>query len=349
MSRVLQAIRSVRWAITEPALRTIIEVAERSNPGPEAIERETGSVLDNEFATRIRGGVAVIPVRGPLFRYANVFTSVSGATSMEMLGLEFSKALADPAVDSIVLDVDSPGGMVNGTQELAQMIFESRGVKPITAFVSGMGASAAYWIASAADQVFAGATAELGSVGAVIEVTDYTAADARSGVRSFRFVSSVSPKKRLSPNSKAGAAQFQRIVDDIGEVFVGAVARHRGVDRKVVLSDYGRGGLFVGRRAVAQGLADGVSSLEAVVQASASHAGDRAGLQAAATATGLRASGRNSEAVGTARLVAAAQSLGMAKKTSSPRPSVSRPSDDPGTAALVAAARKAGIPVKEGR
>lgn len=270
MSRVLQAIRGQRWGITEPALRTIVEIADRASAGREAIEREEGRELRNEFATRVRDGVAIIPVHGPLFRYANLFTYLSGATSMELLALEFSKALEDPAVTSIVLDVDSPGGMVNGTQELAQLIHDSRGRKPIIAFVSGMGASAAYWIASAADTVMAGKTAELGSVGAVIQVVDYTEAEAMEGVRTFEFVSSVSPKKRLPPDTDAGAAELQQIVDDLGEVFVATVAEHRGTTREAVLANYGQGGLFVGQRAVDQGLADGISTLDAVVQAAAS-------------------------------------------------------------------------------
>lgn len=281
MSRVLHAIRSHRWGITEPALRTIIEVAERAGPGREAIEREEGRELRNEFETRVRDGVAIIPVHGPLFRYANLFTYLSGATSMEMLALEFSKAIEDPSVRAIVLDVDSPGGMVNGTQELAQLIYESRGRKPIVSFVSGMGASAAYWIASAADAVFAGSTAELGSVGAVIEVVDYTQADEMEGIRTFQFVSSVSPKKRLPPDTEAGADELQQIVNDLGEVFVATVAEHRGIAREAVLERYGQGGLFVGQRAVDQGLADGVSTLEAVIQAAASLPPGSPGLRTA--------------------------------------------------------------------
>lgn len=281
MSRVLQAIRSHRWGITEPALRTIIEVAERVGPGREAIEREEGRELRNEFETRVRDGVAIIPVHGPLFRYANLFTYLSGASSMELIALEFSKAMEDPAVKAVVLDVDSPGGMVNGTQELAQLIYEARGRKPIVSFVSGMGASAAYWIASAADVVVAGRTAELGSVGAVIEVVDYSKADEMEGIRSFEFVSSVSPKKRLPPDTDAGAAELQQLVDDLGEVFVATVAEHRGVTREDVLARYGQGGLFVGQRAVDQGLADGISTLEAVIQATASLSPGSPGLRAA--------------------------------------------------------------------
>jgi ClpP class serine protease len=58
----------------------------------------------------VRGGTAVIPVRGPIFRYANLFTGISGATSLEVSAKDFGVALNDRAIEQIVLAVDRPGG-----------------------------------------------------------------------------------------------------------------------------------------------------------------------------------------------------------------------------------------------
>ena len=74
------------------------------------------------------------------------------------LAPNFTQALEDDSIQGIVLNIDSPGGQMNGTNELANMIFAARGTKPITAYVGGLGASGAYWIASAADEIAVDAT-----------------------------------------------------------------------------------------------------------------------------------------------------------------------------------------------
>ena len=155
------------WAITQPVLETILEIAERENEKPEAVAARLGKELQNTHTVTERDGVAIIPVTGPLFRYANLFTAISGATSYEMLAQDFTVALDNPDINAIILNIDSPGGEVNGCAELANMIFAARGKKPIIAYASGDAASGAYWIASAADQVVASETSGLGSIGVV--------------------------------------------------------------------------------------------------------------------------------------------------------------------------------------
>lgn len=263
MSRVLEYAAGQPWAITPEALDQILAIASRAHERPEAIQTRSGRPLDNTRRVRIRDGVAVIPVVGPLFRYANLFTEISGATSSEVLAQDLATALDDAAVEAILLDIDSPGGMLNGTQELGELIYAARGRKPIVAFVSGLGASAAYWIASAADEVVAGETAILGSIGTVLEVVDTSAADEKRGVRRMEIVSSQSPRKRGNPfEDDEARAALQAMVDDLSRVFITAVARNRGVDRETVLADFGRGGMMVGEEAVRAGLADRLSTLE---------------------------------------------------------------------------------------
>ena len=92
----------------------MIAIAHQTNRTPEAIAKEMGKDMKNTHAVSVRGGVAVIPVTGPLFRHANILTAVCGATSYEILAQDFNKALNDPNISAIVFDVDSPGGEVNG-------------------------------------------------------------------------------------------------------------------------------------------------------------------------------------------------------------------------------------------
>lgn len=271
MSRVLDFIASQPWGITQEAMDLILEVAQRETDSVEAIERELGRPLDNTRSVRMRGDVAVIPVTGPMFRYANLFTRISGATSYEDLARDIGAALEDPKVRAIVLDVDSPGGLVNGNQELAELIYRAREEKPMASFVSGLGASAAYWITTATGRVVVGPTSILGSIGTVLSARDTTAEDRARGVRTIEFVSSQSPRKHMDPfdadEGKADEArgEIQRMVDDLAQVFVETVARNMGVTVETVLSDFGQGGVLVGQKAVDAGMAHSVGTLEDVI------------------------------------------------------------------------------------
>lgn len=257
--RAMQAIMAEKWAILPDALETIMQVAERTNESPEAVTAKLGRPLENTRSVEIRNGTAIIPVTGPVFRYANLMTEVSGATSIEVLAKDFSTALNDNMIEQIVLDIDSPGGQVTGVNEFANMIYEARGKVPIIAYVSGMGASAAYWIASAADEIVLDDTAMVGSVGVVSTI------DARKQDGIVEIVSSQSPNKRPDVSTDYGRAQVQKTVDALADVFIDAVARNRGIDRASVLEQYGQGDVFVGEQAVEAGMADRVGSLESLI------------------------------------------------------------------------------------
>jgi hypothetical protein len=212
----------------------------------------------------------VIPVVGPLFRYANLFTEISGATSFERLARDIGMAMENPDVERVILDINSPGGEVDGASETAALIASFRGVKPMTSYVSHLGTSAAYWLASAADEVWVADTGLLGNIGAVLGVVDRSAQDEKRGIRRMEFVSSVSPDKRVDPFSSdeseatKAKAKLQGLVDRLGMVFVGAVAGYRGMSENDVVSL--RGGILVGQDAVTAGLADGVGTLEGLFE-----------------------------------------------------------------------------------
>ena len=149
------------WAMTQPVLQTLLTVAERSvDESLEAIEARIGQPLDNTQQTTVRDGVAIIPVIGPCFRYANLLTRISGATSYGVLAQDITTALDNPEIHHLILMMDSPGGEVNGCAELAQLIFEAKQTKPITAYVSGDAASGAYWMASACSEIVVSQTSE---------------------------------------------------------------------------------------------------------------------------------------------------------------------------------------------
>jgi signal peptide peptidase SppA len=258
-------VLSQPWAITEEALGVILAIAERRNESPEAVEARLGRPLDNTRKVTTRDGVAIIPVAGPISRYADFFSEISGATAIDTLAKDFRTALDDRSVKAVILDMDTPGGTVAGVGEFAQHVAEARGKgKPVVAYVGNQAASAGYWIASAADAIVAAPTATLGSIGVVMGMR--VPADPKAGqARTVEFVSSQSPHKRPDPQTEAGRAQVQATADDLADVFIDAVAANRGISRDDVLADFGRGGVLVGARAVAAGMADRLGSLEPLI------------------------------------------------------------------------------------
>lgn len=262
--RAFDAAAGRPWLIQQESLETILQVADRMG-NPEAVSMRLGRQLDNTRTVQMRDGVAVIPITGPVFRYANLLTEVSGATATGIIARDFQAAVENPYVRGIVLEINSPGGEATGINELAEAIYQARDSKPIVAYVEGSGASAAYWIASAAGEIVMDPTAIVGSIGVVMSYTDTRERDEKSGAKRVEIVSSQSPNKRSDPATEAGRAQVQSIVDAMADVFVGAVARNRGVTSESVVSDFGGGGVLVGASAVAARMADRLGSLETVI------------------------------------------------------------------------------------
>jgi ClpP class serine protease len=137
-------------------------------------------------------------------------------------------------------------------------------MKPIVAQVSGAGTSAAYWLASAADEIVVGKTAELGSIGVRATYTDYRDWEEKQGIRTYEFISSQSPKKKFDPRENDSRARLQRTLDDLADVFIGALARNRGITPDQVIESYGAGDIIVGAAAVEAGLADRLGTYEEV-------------------------------------------------------------------------------------
>lgn len=251
------------FAITRPGLEALIEASRREGR-PEAVEAERGERLASNYAVRMRGNVAIIAVRGPLFLTA-ADAWWYGGTSYESLGFALGAARDDSAVERIILDIDSPGGAVHGCSETAELIRRIGAEKPIDAFITGFAASGAYWLAAAARRVVTSDTGMLGALGTIWTILDWSEAMKKIGIEEIEIVSSQTPKKRQDPKSRDGRAQIQVWVDDIAQVFIEAVARYRGVSVDTVLEQYGQGDLFVGEAAVEAGLADRVSTLEGLI------------------------------------------------------------------------------------
>lgn len=255
----LTAVLAIAKGDGGPIVDRMIRIAEQTGTDIEAVQMRAGKPLDNTRKVTVRDGVAVIPVRGVIGRYANLFSAISGGTSIQVLATDFQAALDNPDVKAIVLEIDSPGGTVAGTQEFAQAVYDARRKKPVYAYVSSLGASAGYWIASAAEKMVVAPTAMLGSIGVVTTVP--TGGDDGS----VEFVSSQSPGKRMDPRSRKGMDACQAKVDALASIFIGDVARNRGVSEDTVVKDFGGGDVLIGQAAVDAGMADAVGTFESTL------------------------------------------------------------------------------------
>lgn len=236
-----------------------------------AIAARLGQPLDNSQNNRgyqMAGDVAVVPLSGVLAKKMNLFADISGGTSTEMIGAAVRAAAADPKARAIVLAVDSPGGTVDGTQALAATVRAAAGAKPTVAWVDGQAASAAYWVAAAADAVYAGAATDvLGSIGVVATHKDISAAEAQKGVKTTEIVAGKYKRaaSQYAPLSADGAASIQAKVDELYAIFVADVARYRGVSTEQVLADMADGRTFMAAEAIDRGLADGLMPLDRLI------------------------------------------------------------------------------------
>lgn len=269
-THVLKLVGSTAWAIRPEMLAIIVDVlAFRARGGrfsAEEIAERIGSVRRAPTPAGPKG-IAVLALEGVMIPKADAFGEMSGGTSVQSFRQNFRSAVDSPDVSGIVLNVDSPGGMVDQVPEMAAEIRAARGAKPIVAVANTEAASAAYWLASQADQIIASPSARLGSIGVVSAHEDESAKQAQQGIQTT-LVSAGKYKTEsnpFAPLSEEGRAHLQSMVDAFYTMFVNDVAAGRGVSADAVRNGYGEGRVLNAADAVKAGLADGVGTLEQVV------------------------------------------------------------------------------------
>lgn len=233
------------------------------------VEARLGRPLANEqkkYSVR-EGGVGVLAIEGVLAPKANLFTEISGGASTQMLGTQIQGMLNDNAVKSIILAIDSPGGSVFGTPELADIVRSAAKIKPVVAVSDASMCSGAYWIGSAANAVYiTGPTVNVGSIG-VVQRRTYQ--PAREGGPVVEEITAGKYKRVGSPDkplNKEDRAYVEGQLDHMYGVFVSAVAANRGATIEQVLDHMADGRVFIGQQAIDRGLVDGFSTVDAMVE-----------------------------------------------------------------------------------
>lgn len=279
--RVLAEIYRKPWAILPEKFAQISEIVNLRAAGTKLSKKEIQERLAPHLAARAArdraldaqaaagagngfGVAALIPIYGVISQRMSLMSEISGGCSVQKLTSQFRAALADPAIKVIVFDVDSPGGAVEGIPELADEIYKSRGKKKTVAVVNALCASAAYWLASSASEMFITQSGQVGSIGVFCGHEDRSIEMEKMGVK----VSLISAGKYktegnpFEPLSEEARAALQAKVDSFYDIFVKQVARGRGVSQASVREGFGQGRLVVAGEAVKQKMVDGAATLD---------------------------------------------------------------------------------------
>lgn len=212
---------------------------------------------------RLTNGIAHIQLRGPMTKQG-FGPQMDGSTLLARVKID--AALKDDSVRGVLLSINSPGGTVNGTKELADAVANLSANKPVVVFAEDIVASAAYWVASQADAIVMNQTGLAGSIGTYMMVYDFSQLFEKFGIKAH-MISSGGFKGAGALGTEITedqVAEWQRVVMSLNDVFLSSVADGRREPRQRIeqLAD---GRVHVAKDALALGLVDAVGSFPAAV------------------------------------------------------------------------------------
>lgn len=255
---ILQGLLSDPWAIQSvEKLKAILADAEF-----DAVKLEAARGNMSRSAN-----IAVLPINGVITPKPTFMSMLFGGTALSDLSAWFKNCMADASVDTVVLNVDSPGGQVYGVDEMASMIADMKGAKKVHAIANNLMASAAYWISAACDSISMTPSAEAGSIGVYGVHVDMSKALEANGISptiisAGRYKTEGNP---YEPLSKEARAAMQDRVDQTYASFVKRVASGRGVSQTAVREGFGEGRVLGAQDALKAGMVDRVETLDAML------------------------------------------------------------------------------------
>jgi signal peptide peptidase SppA len=261
------------WLIEENSLETTLRnIAGMRQAEPDSIRMETDEEKRRAYYQRYNrlrdpmvvdsDGVATIEIVGPLMTGATPYDKDWGSSDYLDIRKELRAAMENPAVKSVLLSIDSGGGMALGAPEAAADVAALAAVKPVVAWTGSIMASAAYYLPAAATVITASPSAIVGSIGTVAQVVDITGMLEKFGWKIHTITPAASDLKTTNyptvPLSDAQRAALQASVENTNAKFTGWVSGHRtGVSATCM-----RGQTFAGDEAAKRGLVDAVGSFE---------------------------------------------------------------------------------------
>jgi signal peptide peptidase SppA len=291
---IRRALAGKLWYVHEQKMNEMLAFLEFKLAGgataPEVLQsiRATNraAAARAERSSKSGSAIGVIPIYGMIMhRQMADISGGSVGTSTNALSAALRDLVADPRIGSIVLDIDSPGGGVDGVDELASEIYAARKKKPITAVSNCLCASAAYYLASQASEVVVSPSSVTGSIGVYTMHEDDSAMLDAMGIKLelIKYGENKAETNNLGPLTDSARAHLQEMVDTFGLAFEKAVARGRGVKLEDVQRKFGQGRLFDAKKAVKIGMADRVGTLADALSTAALSTSDRQARLSAGT------------------------------------------------------------------
>ncbi len=263
-SELSAALRAAPWAI---ATEYLLMLANAVGAARTAGELEAMSAVAPKRPVAAGDTMAVINLSGVITPKPTFFSMFFGGTALTDFGASLEAAGNNPKVAGIILNVDSPGGMVDLVTETAAAIRAAREVKPVVAVANTDAASAAYWLAAQADELVVTPSGSVGSIGVYTAHTDFSSWEEQNGQKTT-LISAGKYKiegNPYEPLSEEASAAMQQRVDSFYSMFVGDVAAGRGVAEAAVRNGYGEGRMLTAADALAAGMVDRVATMDEVL------------------------------------------------------------------------------------
>lgn len=229
--------------------------------------------------------IAVIDIFGPLVKRQSGNALSGGPTTYSEIEEQFLAAEASPAIQGILLNIDSPGGEVGGAHELANLVFSERGRKPCFAVANDDAFSAAYLIGSSAERFYVSDSGGCGSIGTFALHVDQSALDQKLGLK-YTYIKAGERKTDLNPHepiSDEAHAWLLAEINRLNEKFIAAVQRNRKLTPAQIRAQEAM--CFFGPNCVAEGLADEVGAFQDAVNGLLARIGSPAPSPTVASAT----------------------------------------------------------------
>jgi signal peptide peptidase SppA len=274
---IASAFATSLWFGTEDSydavLNAMAQARELEAKGPEAlktaIQMRGGGMGGDPYGLPplwhvMENGTAVVDIAGSLVNGSAGFYRLFGIVGYEDIKGAIAEALDAKDVKRIVLNIDSGGGAVNGVEDAGSFIRKAASVKPVLTFTGGTMGSAAYWLGSSADHVFAAQTAQVGSVGTLIIAMERSEQMKKDGITAkvFRYGKYKALANSYEKLTADGEEQLQNLADESGKIFVEYAAGRRGTTPEKFQKTMGEGRVFMGRQAAEVGLVDGIMSFD---------------------------------------------------------------------------------------
>lgn len=269
---IIRFMETTPWAMTKEHLDVLLTVVSNH------LEGKTNFLSSNtsDEIMSIEDGIATIRIHGTICQKLYGLNAISGGHTTSEYKQCIQEALDNPNVFAYIVDMDSPGGTVAGTKDLADFIYESRTIKPSVCFTGNQMCSAGYWIGSSCTTMIGAPTASIGSIGVITKHEDWSKAEEAAGLKTTYLYAGKYKSSGNSSEPLEGEAKeyLQASIDDYYTLFVEDVARNLGISTEAALK-LADARTHIASKAKEIGLIHGVGNLTYATHVAKKQKGDK--------------------------------------------------------------------------